>query len=162
MIEQWRDIVGYEGYYQVSNLGHVRRRGKILQPFPNDKYGYLAITLHAKGKRQTVRIHKLVANAWIGLCPKNQQIRHGVNGKLDNAVSNLCYGTASEGHYDKRRDGTHGGKSVQRSDGVEFINMHVAAEVTGCASTHISCVCRGKRKTAGGFGWKYSEVRVKA
>lgn len=93
--------------------------------------------------------------AWIGPCPEGQQIRHGPNGVTDNSVSNLCYGTRSEDQYDRRRDGTHGGRSVKRSDGAEFISMAIAAEESGCGSSNICKVCRGKAQTAGGYKWKY-------
>lgn len=54
-----------------------------------------------------------------------------------------------------RRDGTHTGRPVRRSDGIEFISMSVAAEETGCWCQHIWKVCNGRLKTTGGYGWEY-------
>lgn len=174
VVEQWKDVIGYEGYYQVSNLGRVRSvdrvvrgrqnstkklKGRILQSLPINGYGYLIVNLYKNGTKRTDRVHQLVARAWIGPCPNGQQVRHGPNGKLDNSVFNLCYGTRSEDGLDKRRDGTHGGRPVRRSDGIKFINMHVAAEETGCRYQHIWAVCNGQQKTAGGYGWEYIEDR---
>ena len=171
MKEQWRDVVGYEDYYQVSNMGRVRSvdrvvsgksgptklKGRILRSNPSNQYGHLVVDLCKGGVRQTIPIHQLVAVAWIGPRPDHQQVRHGPNGVQDNSVANLCYGTQSEDGLDKRRDGTHGGRPVRRSDGVEFINMAVAAEETGCNYTNIGYVCRGQRKHTGGYGWEYMD-----
>lgn len=161
--ERWRDIPGYEGYYAVSNLGRVRsiggrkyrRKDLILSPIKNNRYGHLAVNLYKDDTRWTISIHKLVAAAWIGPCPKGQQVRHGPNGKLDNSVSNLCYGTKSQDQRDRRRDGTHNGRPIRRSDGTVFINISVAAEKMNCTCTNIWSVCNGRQKTAGGYGWEY-------
>jgi len=171
MNEQWRDVIGYEDYYQVSNLGRVRsvdrvvphkqgygtrkRKGRMLAPCSRDTCGHLAVGLWRKGSGRMIFVHQLVAAAWIGPCPNGQQVRHGPNGVTDNSVSNLCYGTRRDDSLDKRRDGTHGGKAVRRSDGVEFINMRVAAEESNCKVSGIWRVCNRKRKTTGGYGWEY-------
>ena len=169
-MERWRDVVGYSGYYEVSNLGRVRSldrvvrhprggpkklKGRILRLRPGSQYGYLVVNLWKKGIQRTIYVHQLVTRAWIGLYPSGQQVRHGPRGKLDNSISNLCYGTHSEDSLDKRRDGTHGGRPVRRSDGIEFINMHVAAEESGCCPPDIWKVCNGRRKTTGGYEWEY-------
>lgn len=168
-MEKWRDVVGYSGYYQVSDLGRVRSvdrvvrdkrggprklKGRFLRPRP-DKSGHLAVVLCNEGNQRTIYVHRVVAAAWIGPCPDGQQVKHGPNGVADNSVANLCYGTRSEDGLDKRRDGTHGGRADRRSDGKEFINMRVAAEETGCDYRGIWNVCNGKNKTAGGYGWEY-------
>jgi len=168
--EQWRNVVGYEGYYQVSNMGRVRSvdrvvtdtlgrqrawKGKILRTAMGNQYKHFAVSLRKRGTSKTTYIHQIVAMAWIGPCPNGKQVRHGPNGKLDNSVSNLCYGTWSEQHLDKRRDGTHGGRPVRRNDGIEFISMAVAAEETGCRASNIWRVCNGKRNTAGRYSWEY-------
>ena len=126
-----------------------------MQLSPNNQRGHLAVHLYRKGIRQTIYVHQLVAAAWIGPRPSGQQVRHGSSGKLDNSVSNLCYGTQSEDGLDRRRDGTHHGRAVRRSDGVEFINMAIAAEETGCWDQTIWAVCNRRCNTAGGYGWEY-------
>lgn len=184
--EQWKDVVGYEGTYQVSNLGRVRSidrvvrhsrggprrmKGKILQPIPSDNCGHLVVTLYKKVDgvlgRRNVFIHKLVALTFLGPRPPGQIIRHGVNGVTDNSTSNLSYGTHQQDGLDKRLTGTHGGRPVKRSDGVVFINMAVAAEETPCNHSSIWAVCNKRRRktangyrrhtTAGGYGWEYLE-----
>ena len=172
MMERWRDIPGWEGLYQASDQGRIRSvdrvvlhprggpkrlKGRILSPRPNNKVGHLAVGLWVGGVEQSKRVHQLVALTWIGPCPVDQQVRHGQNGHLDNSVSNLCYGTRSQDSLDKRRDGTHSGRAVRRSDGMEFISMWVAAEESGCSHKCIWMVCQGQRKTTGGYGWEYVE-----
>ena len=161
--ERWRDIPGYEDYYAVSNLGRVRsiggrkyrRKDLILSAIPNNIYGHLSVNLYKRGTRRTFTVHRLVAAAWIGPCPDGQQVRHGSNGKLDNSISNLCYGTKSQDQLDRRRDGTYNGRHVRRSDGVEFINMTLAAKETGCQVQSIWGTCNGRQHTGGGYGWEY-------
>lgn len=75
MKEIWKDIKGYEGLYQVSNLGRVKRtmfkncyvekkQEKILK-LKSDKDGYKQTTLFKNGKRMYFRVHRLVANAFL-------------------------------------------------------------------------------------------------
>lgn len=116
---------------------------------------YLSVALSEGGKRTTKQVHRLVAEAWIGPCPNGQEVCHGEGGQLDNSVSNLRYGTRSDNGLDKRRDGTHGGKPVRRSDGVTFVSLAVAAEELGCHATAIWRACNNSNRTAGGYGWTY-------
>lgn len=92
---------------------------------------------------------------WTGLCPEGMEVHHGPNGIRDNSVRNLSYGSHSANGLDMRRDGTHGGRAVCRSDGKEFQSMAEAAEESGCFQGNICKVCKGKRNTTGGFGWEY-------
>lgn len=168
-LEQWRDVVGFEGLYQVSNLGRVKSLDRIV-PHPTGgpkklkgrvlrttlSGMRLAVTLWKGGIGTVIQVHRIVAKVWLGPCPDGMEVCHGLNGHLDNSVSNLRYDTHTNNLLDRRRDGTHSGRCVKRSDGVEFINMHVAAEESGCHSSSICEVCRGKRKSAGGYGWEYT------
>jgi hypothetical protein len=169
--ERWKWVCGYEGLYQVSDHGRVRSvdrvvpdgkggtkkmTGRVLRANPGNRFGHLAVALCNEGAHRTVTVHSIVAVAWIGPCPDGCQVRHGPGGKHDNSVGNLCYGTPSQNEHDKRRDGTHGGVAVVRSDGKEFISIHVAAEESGCSYTNIWAVCNGRRKSTGGYGWRYA------
>lgn len=117
--ERWKDIPGYEGLYQVSDLGRVRslsrlvfygrhnqiaRKGTVLKLTP-DK-GYTRVKLSKEGKAVCWYGHRLVLLAFIGPRPARQQTRH-LNGKRhDNRLKNLCYGTSKENHADMIRHGT--------------------------------------------------------
>lgn len=100
MLEEWRDIEGYEGLYQVSNLGRVKSlksqygyRKIILKPRKN-KYGYFHLQLHNKGNIKDCTIHRLVAQAFIPNPNNYPQINHKDENKLNNNVSNLEWCTA--------------------------------------------------------------------
>jgi hypothetical protein len=119
-VERWLPVVGFEGYYEVSDLGRVRGvdrvvrrgasatsvRGKILTPC-FDGHGYYMVNLYRDSKPTKRGVHVLVAAAFIGRCPPGMEVRHGPNGKLDNTPANLSYGTRAENCWDKLRDGTH-------------------------------------------------------
>lgn len=104
--EEWRDVVGFEGYYQVSNLGRVRSldrtvvakaghsiflKGRIMKL--RLSHGYWAVGLCVNGVMSSAKIHCLVAKAFIGDRPLGYDINHIDGNKLNNAVSNLEYCT---------------------------------------------------------------------
>lgn len=98
--EEWRAVVGYEGWYSVSNLGRVRRdaNGYIRKPVVT-RTGYLVLNL-CKGSRDSTRrhfVHTLVAEAFIGSRPT---IEHGINHrntiKIDNRPENLEWATPAQ------------------------------------------------------------------
>lgn len=97
--EEWRDINGYEGLYQVSNFGRVKsfHRGttKIIKPQINRK-GYLNITMNKNGMQKTFRIHRLVAEMFILNTDCKPQVNHRDGHKLNNHVNNLEWVTEVE------------------------------------------------------------------
>lgn len=101
--EEWRDVPGYEGWYQVSNLGQIRRIapgkstfvGRILNP-KTDDHGYIRITLHKKGRGKTIRIHRIIMETFHGECPSGMEVNHKNGDKTDNRLSNLEYVTLQE------------------------------------------------------------------
>ena len=177
MKEEWRDIAGYEKAYQVSDLGRVRSldrtvpdrrgytkrlKGRVLKPANCGASPYQTVILHAEPEPKTCPVHRLVAIAFLGPCPSGHEVCHGPNGKLDNSVPNLSYGTRSQNQLDRYRDGTFGNKPVRRSDGKEYLSVAIASRETGVGMKEISTVCRkyvypnGKRRlTAGGFRWEF-------
>lgn len=101
MTEIWKDIVGYEGLYQVSNLGNVKRlkgykgRGKgyiveehLIQPSINSR-GYQNVVLCKNGKTKTFTMHRLVAIAFLDNPDNLPQVNHKDENKTNNCVDNL-------------------------------------------------------------------------
>ena len=116
MVEEWRDILGYEGQYQVSNLGRVRSLDRVINHPVNGPMrrrggihrcgkskGYLNVSLLRDGKTRTFTVHRLVALAFVG--PPTEQIRHLDGDKYNNAATNLAWGTAAENSADREKHG---------------------------------------------------------
>ena len=90
MAEQWRDVAGYDGTYQVSDQGHVRNThtSKILQPI-RMKNGRLCVTLSSDGFARKCTVHSLVAAAFLGDSSSNREIVHHDGDYTNNAARNL-------------------------------------------------------------------------
>ena len=110
-MEVWKDIKGYEGLYQVSNLGNVmslhyrgtKNKKQLLKP-AKDKDGYLSIALYKDGKTKQYRVHRLVASAFIPNPNNYSQVNHINEIKDDNRVENLEWCTAKyNNNYGDRR-----------------------------------------------------------
>jgi len=111
-IERWLPVVGYEGLYEVSDLGRVRSlprnttSGRILCLSISGP-GYQQVSLFAQGRLKKTYVHHLVAEAFIGPRPEGYEIRHLDGDRLNNTLANLRYGVHSENELDKVRHGTH-------------------------------------------------------
>lgn len=174
--EEWRDIVGYEGKYQVSNLGRVRslnwgrqRIIKILLPFISHQ-GYLCVKLSLQNIKPSKYIHRLVAEAFIPNDRKLPQVNHKDENKSNNCVRNLEWCTAkynsNYGTIQERRKMTNivrntycAEKAVSQysMDGVfiqSFKSIATAILTTGIHK--IGNAARGQYKTAGGYIWCYA------
>ena len=118
MTEEWREVAGYEGAYEVSNLGRVRslpggqRHGIVLKPGHSGR-GYLSVSLCIAGVPRTFYIHHLVARAFIGPRPEGLDVCHSDGDFLDNRPQNLRYDTANGNMRDSIAQGTH--RSTQRT-----------------------------------------------
>lgn len=104
-MEIFKDVIGYEGLYQVSNIGRVKslRRFNILKPNDNGN-GYLKLTLCKNGGVITKNVHQLVAQSFLGL--STLAIDHINGNKKDNRVDNLQYVTDRENQtraYQRKR-----------------------------------------------------------
>lgn len=169
-MEEWKDIKGYEGLYQISNLGNVKsvpRNGKYctriipLYMSLSDRNGYKAVTLYKNGERATLSVHRLVAEAFV-TNEENKNIVNHINGnRADNRATNLEWVTQSENirhSFDILKNYNTDNKSVICVEtGEVFISMTEASRKTGVLRTRIGKCCANKPhcKTAGGYHWKY-------
>lgn len=106
MEEIWQDIKGYEGIYQISNLGKIKsiardtsnvcKQTRLLKPTKDRDRGYLIVTLCKNNKYKTVRVHRIVAETFIPNPENKSQVNHIDGNKLNNNVNNLEWCTASE------------------------------------------------------------------
>ena len=110
-VEIFKDIPGYEGIYQVSNLGRVKslkyNKEKLLKPPVNNK-GYYTVLLCCEGKVKNFKIHQLVAMAFLNHTPDGYKlvVDHKDNDKLNNRLSNLQLVTVRHNVSKDRKGGT--------------------------------------------------------
>ena len=178
-IEIWKDIVGYEGLYKVSNLGNVmslRHKKPFLMKTGQHSNGYLFFRLSNHNKLiKSFLVHRLVAKAFLPNPNNLPQVNHKDEDKTNNRVDNLewCdakynlnYGTVQERKSKKLskilKNRKYKLKPVLQYDkNGNFINEYPsandAARKTGVNQPSICMVCRGKLKSTGGFLWKYAD-----
>ena len=180
--EIWRDVVGYEGLYQVSNNGNVKSlsrevnngngtyftKERILKPMENHK-GYLGVELQDKWHF----IHRIVATTFIENPENKPQVNHIDCDKKNNRVENLEWCTNSENQIHAYKNGLNvrseeSGRPKQKiiqldmNDNLIKIYESIADAEKETGIKNISCVINGKRKKAGGFKWKkYGEFKIK-
>lgn len=163
--EIWKDILGYEGKYQVSNLGNVKslnynRTGKekILQVITTSK-GYIRISLCKDGITKNYKVHRLVWTAFNGVIPDGMQVNHINEDKSDNRLSNLnlmtCKANINWGTGILRRCKLIVQYDLYGNLIKEWCSTIEAANELGIRQGHISECCLGKRKSIGGFNWKF-------
>lgn len=102
--EEWKPVVGYEGWYEVSNLGRVRRvavghgtnPGRILKGYSKrGRYSSVVLFLGCRATAKTHNVHQLVASAFLGVRPDGCEINHIDGNKSNPALTNLEYVTKS-------------------------------------------------------------------
>ena len=181
MTEIWKDIKGYEGLYQISNFGNVKRikginsryyDGYVLNTSDNGQ-GYKLVGLSKNKKRTNHYIHRLVAEAFIDNPQQYKEINHIDNNKSNNKVQNLEWCDRSynvkysykQGRLpQKNMIGRIGEKHPMSkpvmqydTDGNfirEYGSARLASTITGVDYSTIKHCRRGKVKTAGGYIWK--------
>ena len=171
-MEEWRDIVGYEGIYQVSNWGRVKslprkiknQYGKEERMMTQrlDKDGYKRVGLNKDGKQIYYGVHRLVAQAFIENPYNYQQVNHKDENKANNKVDNLewCtqeynqnYGTINERRTQKLKK-----KVICITTGEKFDSITEASKKYNIKNrADISKVCKGKRNYCGKLNGKKLE-----
>lgn len=129
-IEKWEDIEGYEGFYQVSNLGRVKslerittylwhgniverkEKEKILKTRRN-RWGYEVVNLSKEKKQKTYQVHVLVANAFLEKTEVKKQVNHINGDKLNNNLSNLEFVSPKENMAHAKEMGLLGGGGAE-------------------------------------------------
>ena len=167
MTETWKAIAGFEGLYEVSNLGRVKSlkfgKERILKPCKSTG-GYLQVCLCKDGKAKQSNVHRLVAEAFIQNPNNLETVNHKDEVKTNNVASNLEWMSQKDNiNYGTRtkRSAETRSKSVlmlDKSTGellATFSSLMEAERVTGIDDGNISKCCLGKLKSAGGYVWKH-------
>ena len=171
-MEEWRDIRGYEGLYQISNYGRVRSldrvimrkdgkpypiKGKILQPNFNNSSNHYQVLLCNKGDESWKQVHRLVAEAFIPNPHGYDIVHHIDHNPSNNRVENLVWMSKEEHdaiHVDERKvtvyQYTLDGELVK-----VWNSAHEAARELGFSQGNITMCCQGKRRTHKGYKWSY-------
>ena len=171
-MEEWRDIKGYEGIYQVSSLGRIKslprytRNGsckyeKILKQC-DDKEGYKILNLYKNGKHKTFRVHRLVAQEFIPNPNNLPEINHKDENPANNNLENLEWCTCKYNHnYGTWREKRKGKKNPRArkimctDTGKIFDTIKEASEYYKIGRTNIGECLAGRSNTAGGYKWEY-------
>ena len=165
MTEIWKDIDGYEGLYQVSNLGNVKslnylHTGKEMILSTGFNKNYLFVILYKDKKHKIYKVHRLVAETFIPNPNGYPCINHKDGNKLNNCVDNLewCSYSYNNTYNDIRKKAA---KKLSKPifcielDKV-FSSIQEAERQTGINDGNICSCLKGKLKSAGGYHWKYA------
>lgn len=116
-MENWKDAVGFEDHYEVSDFGNIRRKGKSKNLVKTrDKDGYVVHCFSVNAKRHNVFAHSIVLETFIGPRPLNHVSRHKDGIRHNNELSNLEYGTPADNSADMIKHNTQAkGENCARS-----------------------------------------------
>ena len=176
-MEKWKDINGYEGRYQVSNLGRIKslpRNGTIKEErilkYEKNNQGYLQVCLYNSGKKKLYLVHRIVAIAFIPNPENKPEVNHKWGIKTDNRASELEWNTQSENTlhaYENKLQKIKTGKEHKGSRVILQYDLEsnyikkwdtIKEAEEELKIYGISKCCRGQRKTAGGYIWKYKDT----
>ena len=184
MEEVWKDIKGFENIFQISNYGRLKSLSRLVK-IKGGKYrlkkekiikpsigtcGYYQYPLRYNNVSKTILIHIEVAKAFVPNDNKLSEVNHKDENKLNNFFENLEWCTRSYNNNYKNRKkreietqiNTHPSrKEVQQIDKegnviATFQSERDAERVTGICHNNICDCLKGRRKSAGGYFWKYS------
>ena len=163
--EKWKSVVGYEGLYEVSDLGNLRsyNRGKVKPMKVNKtKLGYMKLNLSKECVVKSCRVHRLVCEAFLDNIDNKPEVNHIDGNKGNNKVSNLEWCTSSENKIHSLTTGLlkphkaqkHWASKLDRFD-IKFIDMWKSlgysqisiADCFGVSASTISEIVNNKRYT---------------
>lgn len=166
----WKDIEGYEGYYQVSSHGQVRSVDRIVMSsgFPRkikgqllaqttDRDGYKHLRLRKNGKEKSFFVHRLVANTFVlNFNPEeNIQVNHKDEDKKNNHYLNLEWCTHQYNiNYGTRNQRVSKPVIAYNDKETLYFSSMTEASYEGFTASAISSVTRGRSKTHKGYQWK--------
>jgi NUMOD4 motif/HNH endonuclease len=187
VVKEWKDVVGYEGVYMVSNTGEVKslKRLDSLGRVVSEKIlkqrkhtgGYMIVNLSSPTGAKTHYIHRIVAESFIDNKDGLPHVNHKDGNKENNSLSNLEWSTVQENIIHAFKNGLNKspkamlgkfGKEHNRSKSVlQYLNGNKIAEYgsiseasrnTGVAIASISRCCLGRQVKAGNFNWQFQVV----
>ena len=180
---KWVDIVGYENEYQVNQFGQIRtlknspkcKKFDLLKPQTSKKNGYVYQMLYKKGKQKLLRVHRIVAMAFLPNPNNLPQVNHKDGDKQNNKVDNLEWCMQSDNMLHAYKNGLQTPSEKQRQaiintnklkqkkvvlikDGITvkmFDSLSEASRQTKISVSHISRCCTQKRNATNGVEWRF-------
>ncbi|MFY0128065.1 NUMOD4 domain-containing protein [Bacillus cytotoxicus] len=183
-METWKDIEGFEGFYQVSNLGKIRSldryvpkrngqkqffRGKIISTYINNS-GYECVDLARGGKKVKNTVHRLVAKHFCKGYREKLDVNHIDADRLNNKAENLEWMSRIENIRDCIKRGTHNVDSAHKIAREKNQKPVAMLDLDGnvlrtfpsikeareqTGAIKIGEVCNGNRRMAGGYKWRF-------
>ena len=168
-MEEWKNIDGLNGEYQISNKGNIKHNNKILKSH-KDSDGYLIITLFINKKHTTFKIHRLVASAFIPNENNYKQVNHIDCNKINNNVENLEWCSLQQNIKHAKDNNLFSKRSLSKrykkinqydKDGnyiKTWNSIKEAGDTLGICRSTITRVCKQKPgvKTYKGYIWRYT------
>ena len=187
--EVFRDVLGYEGLYQVSNYGRVKslerknifycglRKKHLERPtkekilnYNKSNRGYLQVCLTKDGKSKTYTVHRLVAKAFLPNLKNKKQVNHIDGNKENNNIDNLEWVTSSENNKHAFITGLNKPHNMRKVNQYDLqgnfikqwnsITDFLKENNLNLKNSNITTCCKGKRKNAYGFIWKYADEEL--
>lgn len=170
-MELWKELPGYEGWYEVSDAGRVRSLPRLIvhsdgrkRNYPSvvlsqytDDFGYAKVTINRNGKDWRAHVHHLVALAFHGPRPGGMWVCHYDGNRLNNRPENLRYDTPAGNHADSKRHGTSTRPSTRKLTDETVAAIRAARGLVplgelalryGTSKTHVCNIQRGNRRAA--------------
>lgn len=177
MEEIWKPVVGYEGRYEVSNLGNVRSFvsncngrnikpivGKILKQY--DRKGYNKVMLSKDNKVKDLAVHRIVVESFISTIPKGMQVNHIDGNKRNNRLENLEIVTQSENMKHAYRTGLEKPCNnglwkpiiAYNNEGFKqtFVSKRLMCKELNIGRRALQDYFKGKTKSIHGYKFKYA------
>ena len=149
-MEIWRDVIGWEGLYEVSSLGNVRSKTRLgttnlgvreyggfnVKALEKKSTGYLCVNLTSRGRRSQESVHRLVLQAFVGLPSSTYEACHNDGDRKNNRVENLRWDSRKNNHADKKKHGTwqvgsnNGSAKINESQALEIKHSKSSVSVT--------------------------------
>jgi hypothetical protein len=174
--EIWCPVRGYEGIYEASSLGRIRRIGRgggatpgRLKNFTPHSQGYLAVTLYVGNQGRTSLVHRVIAEVFIGPIQPSQEVNHRDGNKQNNRIENLEIVSRQENIDHAVRTGLIANKGELNSQAIitdETAAAIIADHAAGMGYKRLAKKYEKKwgqmRYIASGKGWKHLPRPVKA
>ena len=162
--EQWKPVPGYEDYYEISNLGRVRRVspergtwfGRIITPNPGSD-GYPCIRFAVNGVKKTYSLHRIVALTWVPGYEHGLQVNHKDCDKTNNAADNLEWVTPGENVRHARANLDSGWSPETHARG-EQVHTAKLTEDQVLEIRQLAASGMSNRKLAEQFGINHSQI----